>query len=102
MLHTTGNGLMRTLHSGLTAPKRWIGSKLAEQMLAYQLAIWLLQVMGLFVVFTVQGAMWKGAQDENRNGWVIALLWAVAVATLFIPMHELIHRFFIEQQGCNP
>ena len=62
-------------------------------MLAYPLAMWLLQVMGLFVVFTVQGAMWKGAQDENRNGWVIALLWAVAVATLYIPMHELLHQF---------
>jgi hypothetical protein len=53
-----------------------------------------LQVIGLFVVFTVQGAMWKGAQDENRNGWVIALLWAVAVATLWIPIYEVIHLIF--------
>ncbi len=71
-------------------------------MLAYPLAMWLLQVMGLFVVFTVQGAMWKGAQDENRNGWVIALLWAVAVATLYIPMHEVLHYFFNEPRVCNP
>ncbi|MEY3912458.1 MAG: hypothetical protein RL509_502 [Pseudomonadota bacterium] len=63
-------------------------------MLAYPLVTWLSQVMGLFVVFTVQGAMWKGAQDENRNGWVIALLWAVAVSTLYIPMHEVLHLFF--------
>ena len=63
-------------------------------MIAYPLAKWLLQVIGLYVVFTVQGAMWKGAQDENRNGWVIALLWAVAVATLYIPMHELLHQLF--------
>jgi hypothetical protein len=63
-------------------------------MLAYQLTKWLLQVIGLFVVFTVQGAMWKGAQDENRNGWVIALLWAVAVATLWIPIYEVIHLIF--------
>jgi hypothetical protein len=63
-------------------------------MLAYQLTKWLLQVIGLFVVFTVQGAMWKGAQDENRNGWVIALLWAVAVVTLWIPIYEVIHLTF--------
>jgi|GEM_PF-5339986 hypothetical protein len=63
-------------------------------MFAYQLTKWLLQVIGLFVVFTVQGAMWKGAQDENRNGWVIALLWAVAVATLWIPIYEVLHLFF--------
>lgn len=63
-------------------------------MLAYQLTKWLLQVIGLFVVFTVQGAMWRAAQDENRNGWVIALLWAVAVATLWIPIYEVLHLFF--------
>jgi hypothetical protein len=63
-------------------------------MLAYQLTKWLLQVIGLFVVFTVQGAMWRAAQDENRNGWVIALLWAVAVATLWIPIYEVIHLIF--------
>jgi fatty acid desaturase len=71
-------------------------------MIAYPLAKWLLQVIGLYVVFTVQGAMWKGAQDENRNGWVIALLWSVAVATLYIPMHELLHQLFVEQRVCNP
>ena len=61
---------------------------------AYQLTKWLLQVMGLFVVFTVQGAMWRAAQDENRNGWVIALLWAVAVATLWLPIYEVLRLFF--------
>jgi hypothetical protein len=71
-------------------------------MLAYQLTKWLLKVIGLFLVFTVQGAMWRAAQDENRNGWVIALLWAVAVATLYIPMHELLHQLFVEQRVCNP
>jgi hypothetical protein len=63
-------------------------------MLAYQLTKWLLQVIGLFVVFTVQGAMWRAAQDENRNGWVIALLWAVAVATLWFPIYEVLHLYF--------
>ena len=63
-------------------------------MLAYQLTKWLLQVIGLFVVFTVQGAMWKGAQDANRNGWVIALLWAVAIATLWLPIHEVLDLYF--------
>jgi hypothetical protein len=63
-------------------------------MFAYQLTKWLLQVIGLFVVFTVQGAMWRAAQDENRNGWVIALLWAVAVATLWIPIYEVLHLIF--------
>jgi hypothetical protein len=63
-------------------------------MLAYQLTKWLLQVIGLFLVFTVQGAMWKGAQDANRNGWVIALLWAVAIATLWLPIHEVLDLYF--------
>ena len=61
---------------------------------AYRLTKWLLQVMGLFVVFTVQGAMWRAAQDENRNGWVIALLWAVAVATLWVPIYEVLRLYF--------
>jgi hypothetical protein len=63
-------------------------------MLAYQLTKWLLQVIGLFLVFTVQGAMWKGAQDANRNGWVIALLWAVAITTLWLPIHEVLDLYF--------
>jgi hypothetical protein len=63
-------------------------------MLAYQLTKWLLKVIGLFLVFTVQGAMWRAAQDENRNGWVIALLWAVAVATLWLPIYEVLRLYF--------
>ena len=39
---------------------------------------WLLLAAALFVGFTVQGAMWSGAQQENRNGWVIAFIWTVA------------------------
>ena len=40
--------------------------------------IWLVGVSGLFVGFTVMAAMWRAAEEENRNGWVIALVWAVA------------------------
>ena len=65
-------------------------------MLAYQLTKWLLQVIGLFLVFTVQGAMWKGAQDANRNGWVIALLWAVAAGTATGALHSWEHLLFPE------
>lgn len=39
----------------------------------------LLTTFVLFVALTVYGAMWSGAQDENENGWLIALLWSVGV-----------------------
>lgn len=41
---------------------------------------WLVLTAALFVGFTVQGAMWSAAQQENRNGWVIALIWSLATA----------------------
>jgi K+-transporting ATPase A subunit len=33
--------------------------------------------------------MWSGAQQENRNGWVIALIWAVATLVLMEGSHAL-------------
>ena len=48
-------------------------------MQAYDPLIWLLQTFGLFIAFTVQGAMWKGAQDHGGRGWAVALTWAVAI-----------------------
>lgn len=45
----------------------------------------LLTTFALFIALTIYGAMWSGAQDENGNGWFIALLWSmgiVLVATL--------------------
>jgi len=39
---------------------------------------WLTIVFGLFIGFTVMAAMWRSAEAENRNGWVIALVWATA------------------------
>lgn len=39
----------------------------------------LVQFLGLFVLLTIYGAMWSGAQDENQNGWVIALIWSISV-----------------------
>ena len=41
---------------------------------------WLVLTAALFVGFTVQGAMWSAAQQENRNGWVIALISSLATA----------------------
>ena len=31
--------------------------------------------------------MWSGAQQDNRNGWVIALIWAVATLVLMEGSH---------------
>jgi len=56
---------------------------------AYYPLLWLTQGLTLFIVFTVQGAMWSGAQQENRNGWVIALLFAVATLVLMEGSHAV-------------
>ena len=53
----------------------------------YYPLMWAVQVLALFVGFTVQGAMWRAAQDENRNGWVIALLWAVMAVAMLNGIH---------------
>ena len=34
----------------------------------YEPLLWLLQAFALFIAFTVQGAMWKGAQDNGGRG----------------------------------
>ena len=53
----------------------------------YYPLMWLFQGFSLFIAFTVQGAMWSGAQQDNRNGWVIALIWAVATLVLMEGSH---------------
>jgi hypothetical protein len=65
-------------------------------MVAYLLAAWILKTAALFVVFTVQGAMWRTAENLNRNGWVIALLWAVATGTAWGALHRWHHLLFPE------
>jgi len=60
----------------------------------YDPLMWLFQGFSLFIAFTVQGAMWSGAQQENRNGWVIALIWAVATLVLMEGSHALHDALF--------
>ena len=52
---------------------------------------WLLLLASLFVGFTVQGAMWKGAEDANRNGWVVALVWSLVTAIVIKSIHTAFH-----------
>ena len=56
---------------------------------ATSILTWALQIFALFIAFSVQGAMWRGAQDRNNNGWVVALTWAVACTALINGLHEL-------------
>ena len=56
---------------------------------AYYPLLWVLQAFGLFIAFTVQGAMWKGAQDHGGSGWAVALTWAVGSTVLLNAMHLL-------------
>ena len=56
---------------------------------AYYPLLWVLQAFGLFIAFTVQGAMWKGAQDHGGRGWAVALTWAVGTTVLLNAMHLL-------------
>ena len=58
---------------------------------------WLLLAAGLFVGFTVLGAMWSAAQQENRNGWVIALIWTVATVIVIGGIHSAERIWF-----CSP
>ncbi|QVV66547.1 hypothetical protein [Synechococcus sp. LA31] len=55
----------------------------------YEPLLWLLQAFALFIAFTVQGAMWKGAQDHGKRGWFVALIWAVGSTVLLNAMHHL-------------
>ena len=52
---------------------------------------WLVLLAALFVGFTVQGAMWSAAQAENRNGWVIALIWSLVTAIVIESIHTAFH-----------
>jgi hypothetical protein len=56
---------------------------------AYYPFLWLLQAFALFIAFTVQGAMWKGAEDHGGRGWFVALIWAVGSTVLFNAFHLL-------------
>lgn len=49
---------------------------------------WLLQIGGFFLAFSIQGAMWMGAQHNGQRGWLIALIWAVGAAVLFNAVHD--------------
>ena len=60
--------------------------------------LWLLLMAALFVGFTVQGAMWSAAQDQNRNGWVIALIWSVATVIVIVAIRASDHAWFASQQ----
>jgi hypothetical protein len=55
----------------------------------------------LFVGFTVQGAMWSAAQEQNRNGWVIALIWSVASLIVIIGIRAAEHAWLASHQ-CLP
>ena len=50
--------------------------------------VWLLQIAGIFMAFSIQGAMWMGAQQERQRGWLIALIWAVGTVLLFNTVHD--------------
>jgi hypothetical protein len=34
-----------------------------------------LQGLGFFIGLSVDGAMWRGAQDQGEKGWFVAMLW---------------------------
>ncbi|WP_438982635.1 hypothetical protein [Vulcanococcus sp.] len=62
----------------------------------YAPLLWALQVFALFIAFTVQGAMWKGAQDHGGRGWAVALTWAVGFTVLLNAIHLLHGGLFPE------
>ena len=60
--------------------------------------LWLLLMAALFVGFIVQGAMWAAAQDQNRNGWVIALIWSIATVIVIVGIRAADHVWFASHQ----
>ena len=56
----------------------------------FDLILWAVQAFGLFIAFTVQGAMWRGAEDHGGRGWAVALAWAVG-STLLLNAIYLLH-----------
>ena len=59
---------------------------LRAHLLLVALWVWPLEFLLLFVLLTIYGAMWKGAQDQCRQGWFVALLWSLG---LVIGLHGL-------------
>ena len=59
---------------------------LRAHLLLVALWVWPLEFLLLFVLLTIYGAMWKGAQDQGRQGWFVALLWSLG---LVIGLHGL-------------
>ena len=56
---------------------------------AYEPILWAIQCFCLFIAFTVQGAMWRGAEDHGGRGWAVALTWAVGSTLLLNAIHLL-------------
>ena len=63
----------------------------------YELILWVIEGLALFIAFTVQGAMWKGAQDHGGRGWAVALTWAVGCTVLLNAIH-LLHDGLVPHQ----
>ena len=55
----------------------------------YYLILWAVQAFGLFIAFTVKGAMWRGAEYHGGRGWAVALAWAVGSMLLLNAIHLL-------------
>ena len=55
----------------------------------YDAIVWPAEAFTLFIAFTVQGAMWKGAQDHGGRGWAVALTWSVGSMLLLNTIHLL-------------
>ena len=50
------------------------------------LLVWPVELLLLFVVLTIYGAMWKGAEEQGRQGWFVAMFWSIG---LLIALHAL-------------
>jgi fatty acid desaturase len=72
-----------------TGPVHQSADSCSTVMQIYDPLLWVLQAFGLFIASTVQGAMWKGAQDHGGRGWFVALIWAVGSTLLLNAMHLL-------------
>ncbi|WP_254996386.1 hypothetical protein [Cyanobium sp. Aljojuca 7D2] len=55
---------------------------------------WLL----LFVLLTIYGAMWNGAQQSSQKGWVVAVLWSTVILVVLKGSYG-IYRIFFDLQA---
>lgn len=83
------NDVLSSGDGGPHSSESMVWSKVLQFMQIYEPLVWALQALALFIAFTVQGAMWSGAEENGGRGWTVALVWALGFTALLNGIHLL-------------